>query len=184
MTGISVHCCFIVQQRQPIRPGMLNIGQNYYQLWSDSSRSFASASSPEEAKCIKPIVEPAQPSARPVRRSLIPSPAIFRQIEQRPLAPKAARCLAGLGTDSGCSASRRSVSSSGHLTQCFATPPIGGSDNGCFVYGWLSRTRTDLGAGMSIRSGLMPVEQTPRIRFDRSLANGAIGLGGAVGHLT
>jgi len=30
----------------------------------------------------------------------------------------------------------------------------------------------------------MPVEQTPRIRFDRSLANGAIGLGGIVCHLT
>jgi hypothetical protein len=74
----------------------------------------------------------------------------------------------------------RGVSLSGHLTQGLAKPLIGSSDDGRFVYGWFSRTRTELGARVSIRSGVIAVEQTPRIRFDRSLANGAIGLAGVV----
>jgi len=79
---------------------------------------------------------------------------------------------------------RRSVSLSGHLTQGLAKPLIGSSNNRRFVYGWLSRTRTDLGYEMSICPRLMPVEQTPRIGFDRSLANGAIGLGRVICHFT
>jgi hypothetical protein len=79
---------------------------------------------------------------------------------------------------------REAFSSPGHLTQRIATPLIGSSNDRRLVYSGLSRPRTDLGAGMSIRSWLVPMEQTPRIRFDRSLANGAIGLGGVVGHLT
>jgi len=57
-----------------------------------------------------------------------------RTIEQRQPDAEAA-CLR---TDSGCSAWRRSVSSSRHLTQRFATPPIGSRNDGRFVYGWLS----------------------------------------------
>jgi hypothetical protein len=53
---------------------------------------------------------------------------------------------------------RRRVSSSGHLAQGFATPPIGSSDDACFVYSGLSGTRADLGIGMSIRPAFMPVE--------------------------
>src|SRR5262249_41313978 len=39
-------------------------------------------------------------------------------------------------------------------------------------------TWTDFGLRLFTRPRLMPVEQAPRIRFDRSLANGAIGFGG------
>jgi hypothetical protein len=78
---------------------------------------------------------------------------------------------------------RDAFSLSGHLSQRFPTPLIRSSNNSLFVYRWFSGPRTDLGLPMSIRPGLMPVEQTPRIRFDRSLANGAIRLG-VVCHLT
>jgi hypothetical protein len=67
-----------------------------------------------------------------------------------------------------------------HLTQRLAPPLIAGLDNSRFIYRWLSRTRTKLGLGMSIRPGLVPVEQPLRIGFDRSLADGAIGLSRAV----
>jgi hypothetical protein len=79
---------------------------------------------------------------------------------------------------------REAFSSPGHLTQRIATPLIGSSNNRRFVYGWFSRARTDLGAGRLILPWLVPVEQTPRVRFDRSLAYGAVGLGRVIRHFT